>query len=209
MIYELRLMIWKRKEETSEHMRRKLRISAWFRLARAQGNTCTTRDVHLFYRKLFFSNMLRIIWRTAANEKCYPALNHARISDCGLRIGDRPAAARLASGPLPRACAGRFYKQTQFRAGPLVSKGGLRQTKPNLGRMGYLGDGGLPPDRENVPNKPNFREWAGAGVGCTSKANSCHVPIRRSAFPGEQIVRNKPNLGRGKTNGKFLVGKEL
>jgi hypothetical protein len=91
-------------------------------------------------------------------------------SPAGVRgwiLPNKPNSARPVR-PWQTDCA----KQSQFDQLGRDPQTQLRQTKPNLGRMGYLGDGGLPPKRGNVPNEPNFREPAEAGVGCTNKANS-------------------------------------
>jgi hypothetical protein len=120
-------------------------------------------------------------------------------------------------GSQPAGSRRRLYKQSQFRparlasAGPVVrnkanlgmcrpgSAGGLCKTKPNLGRMGHLGDG-APGKAQWCETNPILRlriadsgqpcggtplRTAGPGAGCTNKPNS--------AGP---IVPNKPNSNR-------------
>ncbi len=122
---------------------------------------------------------------------------------------NKPNSAGRRCGLPPRACAGRLYKQTQFGPGPcegqvLYGQGvmvdytrrGLRQNKAKLrwslkSEVGSLKCETKPvwpvgPDLggRNVRNKPNFREPAGAGVGCINKPNSCPSADPRSVFPG-------------------------
>ncbi len=52
--------------------------------------------------------------------------------------------------------------------------------------------------RANVQNKPNFREAAGAGVGCTNKPNSCHCADPEVGVPG----RGKPHPASGGSRAK-------
>jgi len=74
------------------------------------------------------------------------------ISDCGLRTGDRPAAQRpiVQNEPNSRLCRGDEAWGQLCETKPIRNKSGvdaqptkrrLCKTKPNLGRLGYLGDG--------------------------------------------------------------------
>jgi hypothetical protein len=97
-----------------------------------------------------------------------------------LRIGDRPAAGQVVCVLLPRACAGRLYKQTQF-AEPIV------RNEPNFGGVDRRAEypafhySIIPPSRADAccAKQSQFPgdakcdgAWGTGAVGCgTNKAN--------------------------------------
>jgi hypothetical protein len=89
----------------------------------------------------------------------------------------------------------------------------LRETKPNMGALVYLGD--LTRDaRPDAPNKPNSRPGL-VGRGpmdvVRTNPNPAAMPMRRSAFPGgqmrqtNQISRDSPRRHRDRRGGLRLL----
>jgi len=146
--------------------------------------------------------------------------------DCGFRLADwgktsgRPPAPMPATGrlrqtnPIPaggkeEASAwrergyGESYslwasaKQSQFGEARLQSGESIMQNKANWH------DGSRGPI---VRNKPNFRRYRPGRAWAAVQTNPIPGarPIRRSAFPGGQIVPNKPNSGSGREEASAL-----
>jgi hypothetical protein len=141
---------------------------------------------------------LRIEYRVAAGRPLRaagPGAHCTNKPNFGRRGRRGPPSFHYSIIPAFHSASGRA-KQSQF---PADLRGRTRKTKPNLGRMGYLGDGRggrsalcetkpIPrlrigdrpaasgPRRPIVRNKPN---WAGPAPKPT---------------PGGESVRNKPNL---------------
>jgi hypothetical protein len=102
----------------------------------------------------------------------------------------------------PRASPGGSYKQSQLAAGLWC------KTKPISTRGRGLGDEGVLYKQtqfrhvaraSHAPDQAGPRLCAGADFARGSESwarRPCYyMPIRRSAFPGGQIVQNEPNLG--------------
>ncbi len=90
-------------------------------------------------------------------------------------------------------------KRSQFGDGCLASEGEFCRTKPNLGRMGHLGDG-APARGQLCETNPICRSgprWAQA-EGTSLAGPSLAL-----------IAPNKPNLPSSETKGKCFGGKEL
>jgi hypothetical protein len=85
----------------------------------------------------------------------------------------------------------------------------LRETKPNLGALGYLGDR-TRDARPDAPNKPNSRPGL-VGRGpmdvVQTNQNPAAMPMRRSAFLGGRLCQTKPNSGRMGYLGNGTLGK--
>jgi hypothetical protein len=108
-----------------------------------------------------------------------------RCPDCGFRIADwgRRAAERLPGGLSPSPCAGQSRKANPISGCPAgTPEAQLRKTKPNLGRMGHLGNS-VPEKGRSCKTKPIYPRAPGSGRSAgTGRA-------RRGA-----IVQNEPNL---------------
>ncbi len=138
----------------------------------------------------------RNLWTTglaAAEGPCVSMVsNHAKQSqsfDCRLRIGDGAAAGR----PLPPASPGTGC----------AGEGRNARNEPNSGRGGRREPqySGVPSFHHSSPmpivrNKPKLGR-AGISGG------------RDGGDERRANAQNKPNFAHGKTNGKWLVGKEL
>jgi hypothetical protein len=120
-----------------------------------------------------------------------------RIADCGLRIQDGPAAGHLPA----RARAGGLYETKPIPGLAGRDEGQMRKTKPNVGRMGYLGEDarGKRAKRTQFPGRsPVGRGYRDVGQGAIvrNKPNLAGRPE-----PGGRNMQDKPNLPRAGSPG--------
>jgi hypothetical protein len=122
-----------------------------------------------------------------------------RISDCGLPIGDHPAAGRLPSGLPPRTRAGPLCKTKPIWSG--LGKVGAptderRETNPVCRRPRWLGPGPF------VQNEANF-----AGRSAPRRAKCAKRTQFAAGRPdvSEPIVQNEAKLGRDRVSGQRSI----
>ncbi len=121
--------------------------------------------------------------QTLPNQQGYSTstrpISRLRISDCGLRIGDKPAA--------PGSRGAKSAKRSQFAPGETART----MARPNRAKRTQFGPGIQAPAGPNVRNEPNSRRggWDGASGTRDECAKRSQLPAPAGAVHGRRRGR--------------------